>query len=69
MSLKRILWIVFLAILVSMPFNLAGCGASDTNEASHLGATGRGHTIGPGNIESAEQIEEYIKHMHDLQED
>lgn len=52
-----------------MPFNLAGCGASDTNEASHLGATGRGHTIGPGNIESAEQIEEYIKHMHDLQED
>ena len=48
-----------LAGLVALPFLTTGCGSDDTVQDSKLGV----HTIGPGALETEQQIIEAVSKM------
>lgn len=52
MNVKRIVWLLAAGALMLLPFMSTGCGTDDTEADQTTGI----HTIGPGNIETAEEL-------------
>lgn len=52
MNLKRIVWLLAAGAMMLLPFMSTGCGTDDTKADQMTGI----HTIGPGNIETAEEL-------------
>lgn len=59
MKLKKTLTFMVLAGLIALPLLTTGCGADDTVQDSKLGV----HTIGPGALETEQEIIEAASKM------
>jgi hypothetical protein len=51
-NVKRLVWLLAAGALMLLPFMSTGCGTDDTEADQATGI----YTIGPGNIETAEQL-------------